>query len=104
MLKYMKRRRGFTLLELIIVIVILGILAAIAVPTFNTTTNKASDAMTAATLSAMLKDTAGISGVSGRGMFEGDDYRTALSETSVATSPYELMFVGFCLARKLGAY
>lgn len=39
----MSRRKGFTLVELVVVIMILGILAAVAAPKFLTTSAKATD-------------------------------------------------------------
>lgn len=42
----MKKQKGFTLIELVMVIVILGILAAVAVPQFGDLTDKAQNAAT----------------------------------------------------------
>jgi len=48
-----KRRKAFTLVELIIVIIILGILAALAIPQFVTSTTEAQEATLKANLQVM---------------------------------------------------
>jgi prepilin-type N-terminal cleavage/methylation domain-containing protein len=54
-LKMMKKnRKGFTLVELMVVVVILGILVAIAVPVYNSSTQKAQDNANKATARTIL--------------------------------------------------
>jgi len=51
MLKSMgKNKKGFTLVELMVVVVIIGILTAIAVPVYNTATKKAKTSADAANI------------------------------------------------------
>lgn len=52
MKKLMKNKKGFTLMEMLIVIAIIVILVAIAVPTFTTQLGKANEAADAANLRA----------------------------------------------------
>lgn len=52
MLKKFTNKKGFTLMEMLIVVAIIAILVAIAIPTFNNTLNKAHVATDAANIRA----------------------------------------------------
>jgi prepilin-type N-terminal cleavage/methylation domain-containing protein len=86
-------RKGFTLLELIVVLVILGLLAAVAIPTYNAVINRAAQSTAvqsaealgraAVALAAFDRQTAG---ADGPGTGAHGDYVLAAAEESESTA------------------
>lgn len=75
-----KARKGFTLLELIVVIVILGILAAIAIPTFASVITKSKDASSTQSLRSLNRNVLAIAGFDAG---TGGDVNTAGLEAAI---------------------
>jgi type IV pilus assembly protein PilA len=91
MLKLMRKQKGFTLIELMIVVAIIGILAAIAIPNFLRFQAKSKQAEAKTNLGAM-----GLAAETYRA--EKDTYRaglwTDLSWTPVGTTRYAYYYTG----------
>ena len=85
MIKNLKKKKGFTLIELIIVIAILAILAAIALPSLGKITGKANESAAKAN-EKILKNVASILYAE-----EGDAAANTYAIDGTADSPLELL-------------
>ena len=82
-----KERKGFTLIEMLIVVVIIGILAAIAIPKFSNTKEKA-------IVATLKSDVRGLE--IGEEAFSADSgtYTTSLTKLNVQATPGNVLAVG----------
>lgn len=83
-----RTRKGFTLLELIVVIVILGILAAISIPSFVTVITKAKDATSTQSLRALNRSVVAIAAfdAAAGGSVNASSLETAIKEITLPGS------------------
>lgn len=78
-LKTMKKDRGFTIVELLIVIVVIAILAAIVIVAYNGVQNKARDSNDKANAASLVKIAEAVNGDNG-------SYPTGTSSANLVTS------------------
>jgi prepilin-type N-terminal cleavage/methylation domain-containing protein len=83
-MRYPVRRRGFSLLELIVVLLILAVLAALAVPTYHEVINRVYDEKARTELSMLSRNAYALAGLDGDVSYTLDNFTTAATETNHA--------------------
>ena len=74
------KRRGFTLIELVVVLVILAVLAALSVPTAKTIVDTSRDRTLELTLGALHRHATALAVLDGRGGYLAQDLETAIGD------------------------
>ena len=68
MYKAQRSKKGFTLLELIVVIVVLGVLAALAIPSFSTVKQTSADKVAIASAESIVRSAKTLAAFNGAGL------------------------------------
>jgi prepilin-type N-terminal cleavage/methylation domain-containing protein len=80
-------RRGFTLLELIVVVVVVGLLGLLSISTYTAVINRAKDASALATTAALLREAGALAAMRGDTVFTAQDLTDAVADLpAVGTS------------------
>ncbi len=98
----MKRNRGFTLMEMLIVVAIIAVLAAIAIPVFNGSLHKAKVAADMANVRAYYAELQTQLILTGESDFTEQRYLTEITFSDGSTVPLQAGIVGVILMRGPG--
>ncbi len=98
----MKRNRGFTLMEMLIVVAIVAVLAAIAIPVFNGSLHKAKVAADMANVRAYYAELQTQLILTGESDFTEQRYLTEITFSDGSTVPLQAGIVGVNLKRGPG--
>ncbi len=94
-MKNLRKAKGFTLIELIVVVVIIGILATIGIAGYNSITEKANenaDAADARTVVSVLSADTAVAGVGTVAAFLGDGTAIPVDGDDLTWAEYEAKF------------